>query len=216
MKAISCAIIVVCLLANIAASYGQAPGYPYVPPYVWQGKAATAEESVARGLSDVISSAGMANLYHSEAAINYTQARSNQLDNAVKQTSTYYQRKQMYKDYHQRPKPTPERLFRLAQQGIPEKLSPSELDPITGKINWPIVLQDEPFNEMRAKMDELFKERAANQGQLPTKSFMELQSVGRSLQNELKKHVKDYPPMNYMNAKGFVDSLLYDVTASAG
>jgi hypothetical protein len=189
-------------------------------PY-WGGSyhASTAEESMANGMANVIQSAGQANLLNSAAARNYEEARSRDLDNRLKATNTYFEMRKMNREYtaqERGPKPSSEQMFRYARDRAPNRLGPAELDPLTGQISWPVILEDEAYKEYREKLDNLFAVRAKYHGQIAPDQYLELQQTAKALDAELKKRIKDYPPTDYVKAKGILESLAYEASLTAG
>ena len=59
-------------------------------------------------------------------------------------------------------RPTEADFFRYAQIGKPHRLTPSELDPITGYIAWPLLLRGPDLTSARTTLDRVFERRAAS------------------------------------------------------
>ena len=55
---------------------------------------------------------------------------------------------------------TPADYVRMAQVGKPRRLTPSQLNLLTGELAWPIVLESRSFAAYRRAMDGLFAERS--------------------------------------------------------
>jgi hypothetical protein len=187
------------ILAGSSLAYGQ-----------WvNNKAATAGESYARGLSDMIWSRGEANLRNSEAAINYEQARSMNMENRLQYTNTYFENRRMNRAYRaaeRGPRPTAEQLYRLAQERAPKRLDPSQLDPVYGKVNWPPVLMGDEYSEYRSSLNELFASRAT--GKIDGRTNFEIQQNVRSMTDSLKSNISNYTSTDYMQARNFLTSLM--------
>lgn len=62
------------------------------------GYASTAGQAAAYGLSDVIRSEGYANLQNSEAAKNWEDAKTKEIDNRQKWTNTYFDMRRTNKE----------------------------------------------------------------------------------------------------------------------
>src|SRR5690606_29529356 len=138
-----------------------------------------------RGFADIVRSAGEYNLNTSEAAINVEQARSMNLDNHLKYAQTYFEMRQLNRQARAAERPqrlTTEQLFRIAQDQAPNRLTSSDLDPLTGDITWPIVLQDAPFAEYRQTLSALFADRAREGG---TVTISELNEIRRTADEAL-------------------------------
>jgi hypothetical protein len=204
----------------VFAGLGASPAWAqYYPPYGGSYHAATAEESMANGMANVISSAGQANLLNSAAARNYEEARSRDLDNRLKAENTYFEMRKMNREYvaaERGPKPTSEQMFRYAKERAPNRLNPNQLDPLTGQISWPVVLEDDTYKAHRDKLDELFASRAKYHGQLGPQQYNEILKTTKALDAELKKHIREVPPGDYTKAKSLIESLGYEASLSAG
>ena len=199
------ALTIVVLLGSWAAA--QYYGGAYV-----DNKASTVGESYARGYADVVRSQGMANLKNSEAAINWTEAARRDMENRDQWTDTYFQMRKKNRDYRateRGPRPSREDFVRMAAAGRPEKLSPSELDSVTGEVNWPRALTRPEFNDSRKELESLFAKRAAY-GQNTWDDYTKIGDTIKKMEADLKKAIRDVPPSDYTAAKRFLDSLTFE------
>jgi len=177
--------------------------------YYVDNKAATAGESYARGISDMVRSAGQANLANSQAAENWEAARSAYFDNRIQATQTYFEMRAMNRAYRaaeRGPRPTSEELYRLAKEAAPPRLGPSELDPVYGRLRWPLALTDPIFDQQRAELDQLFSARAV--GQVTARTNAEITTACQAMMGTLKNHIKDFTSTDYMQARSFLTSLM--------
>ena len=175
-------------------------------------RSSTAAEGAMRGMADVVRSRGQANLSNSAAAINYSHARRNEIDNRQQATETYFDMRRMnkaYRDSERKPKPSMEDLVRYAQAGKPKRLSPSELNPVTGTIRWPILLRSDEFTDSRAELEKAFAERAAH-GVVGTDDYMKIKKTTGAMLADLKKQIRKAVPDQYMVAKRFLESLAFE------
>ena len=187
-------------------------GYPF--------KASTPAESFARGAADVIRARGEFNLLNSEAAINWEEAKSRAIVNAQDYVDGYFKMRQSNRDYRRAergPRPTAEDLERYARAVRPTPLSPSELDELTGRVNWPILLRDDHFTPLRSEMEELLDRWAVsrNLGQVDrfgTDEHLAVRYTTDQMEEVLRQYVRDLPPQDYTAAKRFLRSLEYHVT----
>ena len=182
-------------------------------------RASTPAESYGRGMSDMIRAAGAANLLNSEAARNYEEARSRYLENRLQATDTYFQmrsRNRAYREDERRPRPTSEELFRLAKARAPDRLSPSELDPISGEIVWPAALRDPRFAATQQRLERMFAYWAEHSRQLTVNQMAELQATIDQLTEELMLVVEVVPANTYAEARRFLASLAYELQLSQG
>ena len=83
------------------------------------------------------------------------------------------------------------------------------MDPVSGKIFWPDVLQDDKFQDQREKLQAAFEERASL-GTMPWKDVEKVKEVTQAMLEELSDMVRDLPPADYLPAKKFIQSLAYE------
>jgi hypothetical protein len=126
-------------------------------------QAATAGESYARGISGIISAQGQKNVDDSQAAINLTDARSNQIDNQVKSVNAYWEKKGIYQEHvdEMNKEIQAKRERYIARRGSLD-LSTDEFDRTTGPVNWPPILAQSAFDPFRTKLDTAFHDRSYN------------------------------------------------------
>lgn len=180
--------------------------------------ASTAAEGYARGMGAAVRSAGMANLYNSQAAIASEQARRLELDNRLRYTNTFFEARRqnrMARAAERQPALTTEQMYRIAHQLAPKPLTSLELDPLTGEIGWPTVLRDPAFDASRTQLEQLFKLRVTNPGGFSGQSLSELHTCVDGFQGELKARIDQYRPMEFIAAKRFLQSLDYAADKSA-
>ncbi len=184
----------------------------------WGGSwhASTAEEGMARGMADLTRSAGMANLLNSEAAINMQTAARMNMENRVYGTEAYFDRRRINREAREanrRPQATPEDLARFAKARAPSRLSASELDPFSGHIAWPQLLQQEIYAEYREALETLFEERAIS-GDLNIQQRSDLRQLTNEMQQTLRTRIREYPPQEYMQARTFIEGLRAELLGS--
>jgi len=195
------------LLANIFASAAQAQRY-WGPSY----HSSTAAEGYARGWASIIRSQGQYHLDTSEAAKNYEEARSMEMDNRYKWTKTYFEMKELNRQYRAQigpPRPSEEALVRFAQAGKPDRLSDEQVDPYTGEIVWPTALRAEAFEEYRDKVQDIFSHRSQH-GRLTADQAVMLEQTTDAMLETLKGLIKKFRPNQYVEAKRFIESLAYE------
>jgi hypothetical protein len=179
------------------------------------GVGSTAAGSYYTGLGNAIRSQGQFNLDTSAAAINLTEAQRREIENSKLWTETYFEKRrinQAYRESQRRPAGNSETWMRLAQVGVPSRLSPSVLDPVTGRITWPAGLSDPPFKNDRDALDRLFADRALAHGAIGPQTHDQIsQTVNRMLAT-LKSLIKKYPTSLYVESRSFLNSLAYEAS----
>ncbi|MCI0493281.1 MAG: hypothetical protein L0Z07_10135 [Planctomycetes bacterium] len=182
MKTLS-AYVVVLFVLGASVAVGQ----------VIYNNASTAGESYARGASDVIQAQGQRNLSNSQAAINLTDARSNQIDNQVKSVNAFWEKKDIYSERQQQEfyEIGQDRSAYVAKHGL-KSLTPDQFDRTTGKINWPKVLYQKQYDPYRNTLDELFDKRA-KYGMLSGDEYMAAMAANKEWRAMLTKQKDVYP-----------------------
>jgi hypothetical protein len=181
------------------------------PPYGYYG-AATPASAYARGLAAMTRAAGEYNLLSSRARVAHAEARRYELENKLRATEVYFKMRLMNREYRallRGPRPTLDDLKRYAAAGRPERLSPSELDSVTGEISWPILLRDDRYADYRTRLEDLFAERAAA-AELSTSTYLNIHRTTKAFLKELERRVARVPQMDYISAKRFLQSLVYE------
>jgi hypothetical protein len=105
---------------------------------------------------------------------------------------------------------SPEQLARIAQRRAPQRLSHYDVDPVSGQIAWPTVLGLDAYADFTAELDKLFAQRAEQNGQFTSDQFLQVQQVAGELIAVLNKNIGDYPPMDFMAARRFDESLAFE------
>lgn len=182
MKRLTCYVLLLLLAGTLIAQ-----------AQVIYNSASTAAEGYANGVGNVIAAQGQKNLNDSQAAINLTEARSNQIDNQVKSVNAFWEKKGIYSEHQQQQLAdiTAKRNRYLAKNAL-QDLSPDQFDRTTGQINWPKVLEQSQYDEYRKTLTDLFAKRAY-QGMLTGDEYMQATGASREWRAMLGKQRDVYP-----------------------
>jgi len=211
-------IVVAASLGSVAVEAQRWNGR-YDNPYYSDNRASTPGEGYARGIADMTRAAGQANLLNSKAAGNYEEARSLQLDNRLKTTDTYFEMRRVNREARaaeRRPPASSEVAFRRAKEVTPDELTATQLDRVTGKIDWPRLLMDEQYAETRGQLDRLYAARSDASGNIGMDTYQRMLTTCEQLKAQLKKNIRDYLPNDYVAATKFVDSLAFEARYPTG
>jgi len=203
------------LLMAASPAYPQYGGGDYDPFTI---RSSTIQEGVQRGAADVLRSQGLAAKLNAEAAVTFGQAQQQAMENRRAASEGYYDMRRRAKELRMAergPRPDAETLARLARNRRPDRLSPSELDPITGRVNWPVLLRFEAFADRRAGIERLFEHRADAQ-RLDAEEYLKVRELTGEMQAELKGRVRELPLGEYSQAKRFLKSIAYEASKPAG
>ena len=174
----------------------------------------TVEGSAMRGMASVISAKGDAALATSAAAVNLTQAEKQDIENRQAATTAYFEMQETnraYRDARRIPRLSHEQYARIAAQAAPKQLSSNEVDPVSGRINWPEGLQFDQFSEERAALDKLFVKQA-QYGTLGLSDHIAAGNQIEAMSAKLKGMVSTLPAQHYVASKNFLKSLMFAMT----
>jgi len=197
---------------------GRGDGYNHGGNYGWNGyhHASTVGESHARGWAAMKEAQGRYNRDTAEAAILFEEARSRAMDNWRKGIDTYFDGRQANNEYRaaeRGPRISAEALHRLAKDEIPRRLSPTEMNAVTGEIAWPILLRDDRFGPARDEIESLFSKHAITRG-LNAEELRQVENVTGSMLKTLRDWVELTKPMEYTDALRFLESIAYEAKLS--
>lgn len=201
--------------AGISSTYAQPGSYGgyngYFPGYY---SASTAAEGFQNGRSNVIRAQGQYLLDSSQAASQFEDAYSKDIDNRYKTTQAYFDLRRMNREgraAENGPRPTQADLVRWAQLGKPKALTSSELNPNNGELLWPKVLTIDAFAQDREMLQGLMTD-GAKYGGLTLDQSMKASSICDNMLAELKTKISNFKPNMYLEAKNFLESLKYQVS----
>jgi hypothetical protein len=178
----------------------------------WGFSPGTAQSAGLQGLASVIGASGYANLMDSQAVINLTQARSQDIKNRVDWTNSYIEMRQAHKAYvaSNITRLSTDELNKIARDQSPRRLDVTQLDPITGRITWPIILRDPRYAAPIDDLENLFKTRATTSGFLGAESYLGIDKACNQLMDLLRSNIDEYNSRDYISASRFIDSLRFD------
>jgi hypothetical protein len=174
-------------------------------------------------VADIVRSRAAANLVNAQARTQNEVARSARMDNRVKALHTYIARRSINSELrfgHLRARGDAIRATKVDatlvahQAGIrlsdDPRLSDEEVNQVTGRLHWPLLLQMEHFNKARKPVNEIFASRA-RVGQVNPDHYLPLCDWIEKVSNELTKNVDNYPEADYAEAQDFLRRLLVEV-----
>ena len=106
-------------------------------------------------------------------------------------------------------------LVRYAQAGKPKQLSPSELDVVTGTVQWPVFLKGDDYAKSRKALEEVYARRSSS-GAVSATDYVKVREVTNAMLGQLKGQIKEIPPAQYTVAKKFLQSLAYEIDRPLG
>ena len=111
-----------------------------------------------------------------------------------------------------------EKNDRVAEAGMAPRIDKDHLDPVTGAINWPMVLKDSVYSAQREETEKAFRSLSGSTKPVDQVEYQRMQDVFAELKNNLKQNVDKYNAGDYGESRTFLDSLNreYDIAAKGG
>jgi hypothetical protein len=173
------------------------------------GFGGTVASAAAMGYAQVLRAQGQANLANSRAAINWEQAKTLEIQNRRLWTETYFKMREINhaaRLLEEGPRITEDQAVALAKAAAPRALDARELDPTTGSIAYPEVLQDPAYSSLRHDID-LFFATLARTGSAGFNERQDVRTAINLLHGELMRHIDQYDAGAYGHAVSFLESL---------
>ena len=183
------------------------------------GYASTAQQGADYGMSEMMRAQGYQNLQNSEAAKNWEEAKTADIQNRLRWTETYFEMRKVNREKRAEedgPPVTQEQAIRMAAQKMPARLRSTQLDPATGHIEYPMILTDTGYKPYRDKLDTLFAHRAASGGSMPYSDYQAIQQTVGQFIDALTRRINEYTAGDFGRAKNFLDSLGNEARMPAG
>ncbi|MCG8648979.1 MAG: hypothetical protein MI861_04055 [Pirellulales bacterium] len=228
--------VLITLLVLTSVSVGSASaqsGTRFDPMEMFAGGragAATADESIARGVAEVVVSSARAELLAAQARTENAKAHALQLEGRLTAINTYFKGRRLNQEarfgHLRRPVPmsststdapipvqlSPPELHDAStdlfadMRKQTDRLEPSELDLISGEIQWPLLLQTRHFERARQPVDHVFAQRAVK-GRINPDHYVPLRRWLKAIQAELQEHVQHVPREDFVEASRFLRRL---------
>lgn len=185
------------------------------------GGVGTAYSAAESARAETIRAQGEFNVMNTAAMSNYEDARSKYIDNQDKWTQVYAEKQRALAAQ----KATDREAALAARERAkeftashpssgPARLASSQLDPSTGRIQWPTALTAVAFEGQRKSLDALFELRAHSSTNPDLASKVD--KIVSEMKDSLRKQIRDIPAQAYLEARRFLDSLVVEAQSAAG
>ncbi|MCE9603779.1 MAG: hypothetical protein K8U03_02630 [Planctomycetia bacterium] len=215
LKAAWLLVALCCLgLSSAAAQYAPYTPFRYTAPVGYGGYngyygggygGGTAYGSMATGMGNLVRAQGEYNVMTAQAAQASEQAYSMALDNRVKAAQA---KDELQRLNRQRAAEKKQRESEIWAKNVPPpkrpRLTISQLDPVTGEINWnPLLLADE-FKSYREKLQALFTQRVKDPGAV---SYYNVSPITGAMRDYLDTLIAQYPTNEFFAARHFIEAI---------
>jgi hypothetical protein len=188
-----------------------------------QDHSSTAAEGFMRGQSAVIQAMGNYAMSVSQAYLVLEQTRSLNRENDLRQTQALLSQRAMWREGK-----AAERAFhdaqleagrvklmnrRLTVHRAAYQLLPSELNMVTGEINWPVALQAKKYAAARARIEELVR-RHVSYADSEASVVAEIVRGTDAMKRALQREINAVPRADYIAAQKFLRGLKLEMTSN--
>jgi hypothetical protein len=185
----------------------------------WDTAGTTPAGSYLQGLAAVVRAQGDYNLSTSAAAVNLTTATRQAIQNQKDYVEAYFAirafNRQARDAENARDRQLTQEWLRFHPSVKPKRLTSSELDPVSGSINWPILLQSDELAKRRQAIQQAFIERH-HFGMMGYNNYRTVQQITNDLIAELLDKIRETAPSEYIQAKKFIEALIYEASLPLG
>ena len=183
------------------------------------GYASTAGQAASYGLSEEMRAQGAQNLDNSAAAKNWQEAKTQEIQNRLRWTETYFEMRKTNREARAAeaaPHVTHEQTIRMAKMGLPPRLGSTQLDPVTGHIEYPMALTAPQFSSYRDELNRFFADRASSGGSMQYEQYQQIQGAVSKFIDALKENINSFSAGDYGRARTFLDSIANEARFPSG
>lgn len=202
-----------CIGTDALGQYAYYGGYRPYAGYGWGGAGygwgagSTVAGSYAAGMGQMIQAQGAYNQMTAMAATQMEEAKKLALDNKLKAAQTNYQLQKINAQQRAEQERYAASLRAPAPPVKIPRLSASQLDPVTGEINWPPILRADDFQPQRGQLDSLYALRSSNPSAV---SFTQASALTNAMREKLDAQITKFATSDFFSARHFLESLAYE------
>ncbi len=210
--------LVITFVGGVASAQSNALAVAPINNWSYLRHSSTPIEGYLRGQASVLSAIGQTNYANSLAAVNFQEAYRRQLENSRLYVQTYFERRELVRQYHDKynsAPPTKDQWARITEAALPDRLTKEQYDPVTGQLVWPHILRSDEYSALRNRVDKLMASRTPENSGDGSPSHKELSQLIDGLKRLLKENIDEVSPQQYAGAKWFLLSLDYEAELPA-
>ena len=178
------------------------------------GFGGTYEGSVLHGLGAYARGAGEYNYYSALAAREFEDARQQLIQNRKLAAENWVSLRKAHQDrrkaHWEKEKLTPEQVARIVESNRPDRLTPAQYEPATGKLTWPAPLLAEEFAKEREALESAFAKRTAKDAGADSLFYEIVRQLTARMTARLSDKSSQLAPMQVIAAKKFLVGLKYE------
>jgi hypothetical protein len=203
---------------HVAAGYAVGAG---MGGYGYGGGVGTAFSAQENARANTIRAQGEFNVMNTAAMSNFEEARSRYIDNLDKWTEVYGERQRALAAQKEADREAALAARERAREfqatrppSGPSRLTTSQLDPSTGRIQWPTALMAATFEGQRKSLDALFEMRVHTSTNPGLASNVD--KAVSAMRDSLRAKIREIPSQEYLEARRFLDSLALEGRSAVG
>jgi hypothetical protein len=134
------------------------------------------------------------------------ETREKQAHNDLLEAETYYKKRAQYQGYQaaHRPKPSSASQYTMrAREAAPERLASHQVE--DDGLRWPTLLRGPAYDEIRRAIDELWRNRTADDSGAGSQNCVRIAAALDALKAALVENISRYRATDYLAARKFLD-----------
>jgi hypothetical protein len=189
-----------------------------------QDHSSTAFEGAQRGNAAVIQALGNLQLAESQAQILRQQARALDRDNDLRQTEALHLQQKMWRTAREEARAHRDQRVAAGQAKLAARqvtlyraayrVSARELNPVSGRITWPVALRADKYSDSRDRLQELFRQHIGYGDPQPG-TAQEIARATDELSRSLRADIATLPRAEYLAAQKFLRGLMFEASAQS-
>ncbi len=210
------ALLVTALVASANTAHAQGLIYGATVGYGGGEAAGTPAGAALHGAADMVRAQGVYNDMTASGMVKVEQARKQYLANQRQWTDMYLMRQRIVQGQHEQARLEArarneryrdEQVFHVP---LPARLTSRELNPSTGRVEWPQALKRDTFALERRGIEELLASRTDSEG-VSERSEQLADRIGE-MRADLRGHIRQLMTPEYLEARKFLDRLALEAT----
>lgn len=180
----------------------------------YQRHSSTATEGYLRGAASVVQATGQKNYLDSIALVNFREAQRRAIENNKLYVQSYLDNKEAIRQYRKRyaaVPPTMEAWAAVVENSMPDRMTPEQYNPDTGRLTWPHILRTDEYAAMRDRIDILLLERTPENSGDGSPSQRELATLIDGMKYILRTNLNTVTSSQYVAARSFLESFDYEM-----
>ncbi len=168
--------------------------------------------SYARGVGEYRYYSALAAREREEARTLYIKNHQSAVDNWLTLREEYQERRRAERE---KEKLTPEQVARIVESNRPDRLTPAQYDPATGKLSWPAALSGPSFAKEREAIEAALAKRTARDAGRDSEFYEQMTQLTKQMLSKVQAEETSLTAMQRVTSKNFLAGLRYESLSPA-